>query len=156
MKVIIVTTQTAKQLHKVEIPGTTVGEFKANLESGNFTTLDGSEVESFDLSNKTFTVKETAMNMDFSSLGLKAKLPVQESKMEGFDFTVYMISQKPKSGMGKKKDLLEAIEIKIAEIRQLYKEYHGEEDEEEESFNNSLSEEEQALLDELAMLENGH
>lgn len=127
MATIKVFSSQTNELKTITVAATTWGELHDALAQGNYTSPQS--VTRYNLGDTACKIKETGLSFDNGEAGRRALLPVGQG--EGFDFTMFVIPQKIKSGntyitneqiMAE----LQKISTRIATIEAQFKEFMGE------------------------------
>ncbi len=150
----VFSTQT-NELKTITVNATTWGELHDTLASGNYTSPQS--VSRYSLSDVACKIKENGLSFDNGEAGRRALLPVGQG--EGFDFTMFVIPQKIKSGNNYITNEqifaeLQKITARISTIEAQFKEFMGEfEDEAKECLEiKAVSTREQQEIAELARM----
>jgi len=126
MATIKVFSSQTNELKTITTSATTWGELHDALNSGNYTSPQS--VTRYNLSDTACKIKETGLSFDNGEAGRRALLPVGQG--DGFDFTMFVIPQKIKSGNYITNEQimaeLQKINSRMSEIEKTFKEFMGE------------------------------
>jgi len=127
MATIKVFSSQTNELKTITTSATTWGELNDALTNGNYSSAQS--VTKYNLVDTACKVRETALAFDNGQEGRRALLPVGQG--DGFDFTMFVIPQKIKSGNTYITNeqimaTLQQINSRMSEIEKTFKEFMGE------------------------------